>query len=248
MKKIAKKVINALGYEIKQKGINDIFLVRQSFEEALRHIRSTGYIPDLIIDVGTADGTPPLQNIFSDSNFFWIEPLKEFENALKGLQQKFKGDYIISAVGSAEGSFVLNVHKDLHGSTMFNETDGKASDGEPREIPVTTLNKLSAEYNWRQFNKILLKADVQGFELEVLKGSNEILANVDLIILEVSLFRFLKNSPDLFDVIAYMKGLGYVVYDIVGGINRPLDHALGQKDLVFVKENGLFRQSHGWIK
>src|SRR5688572_5278459 len=150
MKKIAKKIVEALGYELKRKGINDIFSVRQSFEEALTHIRSTGYSPDLIIDVGAADGTPPLQNVFPDSIFFWIEPLKEFENALKGLRQKFKGSYIISAVGSTEGSFVLNVHNDLHGSTMFNETDGEASDGEPREIPVSTLNKLCTEYNWKQ--------------------------------------------------------------------------------------------------
>ena len=45
-----------------------------------------------------------------------------------------------------------------------------------------------------------------------------------------------------------MKDVGYVVYDIIGGINRPLDLALGQKDLVFVKENGVFRKSHGWAK
>ena len=248
MKKIVKRIAEVLGYELKRKDINDIFFIRQSFEEALRHIRSTGYLPDLIIDVGTAGGTPPLQNVFSDSIFFWIEPLKEFENALKGLRQKFNGRYIITGVGNTEGNFVINVHNDLHGSTMFNETDGNASDGEPREIPVTTLNKLCAEYNWKQFNKILLKVDVQGFEVEVLKGAHDVLANVDVIILEVSLFRFLKKSPDFFDVITYMKGLGYVVYDIVAGINRPLDSALGQKDLVFVKENGFFRKSHRWTK
>jgi hypothetical protein len=48
--------------------------------------------------------------------------------------------------------------------------------------------------------------------------------------------------------ITYMKNIGYVVYDIVGGINRPLDYALGQKDLVFVKDNGFFRRSQGWTE
>jgi hypothetical protein len=43
-----------------------------------------------------------------------------------------------------------------------------------------------------------------------------------------------------------MKKKGFVVYDIVGGINRPKDMALGQKDLVFVKESGSIRNSHAW--
>ncbi len=36
---------------------------------------------------------------------------------------------------------------------------------------------------------------------------------------------------------------GFVVYDISGGHNRLLDYALGQIDLVFVRENGGFRIS-----
>jgi len=75
-----------------------------------------------------------------------------------------------------------------------------------------------------------------------------LLEQVEVIILEVSFFRFLKNAPDFYDVVAYLKSIGYVVYDIFGGINRPLDNALAQKDLIFVKENGILRQSHGWAK
>jgi len=248
MKSIFKRVIDSLGYEIRKKGVVDIFSIRQSFLDAMKNIRLKGYTPDLIIDVGAADGTPPLQSVFQGSTFFWIEPLKEFENDLRGLQQKYQGNYVISAVGSTEGAFILNVHKDFHGSTMLKETDGEVADGTPREIPVTTLNKLYKVNEWGRFNKVLLKIDVQGFELEVLRGANEILKNVDVIILEVSLFRFLKDSPDFYDVVTYMKSIGYVVYDIVGGINRPLDYALGQKDLVFVKEDGFFRRNHGWSK
>ena len=238
----------AIGYELRRKNLHDMFLIRQSLNEALEQLKYVGYHPDLIIDVGAADGTPPLQTAFPKSQFFWIEPLKEFEPALRSLQQKLQGDYSITAVGSSEGSFVLNVHKDLHGSTLLNEIDGKDADGTQRQIPVTTLNKLSTIHNWKTFRKILLKVDVQGFELEVLEGSKEILSNIDVIMLEVSFFRFLKNAPDFYDIIAYMKDIGFVVYDIVGGINRPLDYALGQKDLVFVKDNGFFRRFQGWTE
>jgi FkbM family methyltransferase len=248
MKAVIKNTLDSLGYEIKRKNIRDMFAIRHKFDETLLHLREIGFYPDLVIDVGAADGTPPLQKHFPDSYFFWIEPLQEFEPALKKLQLHLNGEYLIAGVGKEEGSFDFNVHDDLHGSTMFNETEGTHADGKKRQVPVLTLNKLNKIYNWQQFERVLLKADVQGFELEVLKGADDIFPNVEVMILEVALFKFLRNAPDFHEVVDYMKNIGYVVFDIIGGINRPLDFSLGQVDLVFVKEDGIFRQSHGWAK
>lgn len=257
MKKIIQKIIavfgyelifKTIGYEIRRKNLKDLFAIRNTFEESLAHLKDTGFYPDLVIDVGAADGTPALQTGFPKSRFFWIEPLIEFEPALKNLQKKLNGDYAITAVGSEEGYKEIHIHADLHGSSLYREADGEQADGVSRIIPVTSLDQLSRLHRWNQYRKILLKADVQGFELEVLKGASDLLEQVEVIILEVSFFRFLKNAPDFYDVVTYLKSIGYVVYDIFGGINRPLDNALAQKDLIFVKENGILRQSHGWAK
>ena len=43
-----------------------------------------------------------------------------------------------------------------------------------------------------------------------------------------------------------MKNLGFVVYDIFGEQFRPLDGALGQIDMAFVKERGIFRTDHAY--
>jgi FkbM family methyltransferase len=248
MKTLIKNILDSFGYEIKRKNLRDQFRIRQKFEESLHHLKEIGFYPELVIDVGAADGTPPLQEAFPESFFFWIEPLIEFEPELRKLKKKFKGDYVIAGVGEEEGIFTLNVHEDLHGSTMYNEETGTHLDGQARELQLLTLDKLGNIHSWNRFKKILLKVDVQGFELEVLKGAKKMLHDTDVIILEVSLFKFLKNAPDFYAVVSFMKHIGYVVYDIVGGINRPLDLALGQTDIVFVKEDGLFRTSHHWIK
>jgi hypothetical protein len=42
----------------------------------------------------------------------------------------------------------------------------------------------------------------------------------------------------------HMKNRGFVAYDISGLQYRPLDNALSQVDIAFVKEDGLFRQRH----
>ena len=43
-----------------------------------------------------------------------------------------------------------------------------------------------------------------------------------------------------------MHEQGFVVYDILEGIFRPYDNALGQVDLVFAKANGPLRASYAW--
>ena len=90
----------------------------------------------------------------------------------------------------------------------------------------------------------LIKVDVQGGELEVLSGASRSLSDAEVVILEVSLFEFVEDGPELHDVVTFMKAKGFVAYDMFGGHTRPLDGALAQVDIVFVKERGVFRTSH----
>ncbi|GAI90915.1 unnamed protein product, partial [marine sediment metagenome] len=57
------------------------------------------------------------------------------------------------------------------------------------------------------------------------------------------MFQFVEDGPQLFDIVAFLKQKGFVVYDIVGHNYRPLDDALAEVDIVFVKEKGMFRSS-----
>jgi hypothetical protein len=43
-----------------------------------------------------------------------------------------------------------------------------------------------------------------------------------------------------------MRERGFVAYDIFGGHTRPLDGALGQIDMAFVRESGRFRTHHAY--
>jgi hypothetical protein len=88
-----------------------------------------------------------------------------------------------------------------------------------------------------------LKLDVQGYELEVLKGFDRYLSETDVILSEVSLLDIHKGVPLIKDVLDFMHGCGFVVYDICSvSTRRPLDHALWQTDLMFVKEDSAFRK------
>lgn len=77
-----------------------------------------------------------------------------------------------------------------------------------------------------------------------MRGAEKVLSESELVILEASLFQFFQGGPQLHDVVIFMKDRGFVVYDIFGGHYRPLDGALAQVDMAFVRENGQFRKYH----
>jgi FkbM family methyltransferase len=245
VKRLLKKMLAKAGYEIRNKRYKDIFTIRQTMLEAFEHIKSVGFYPDLVIDIGAADGTPSLQSAFGDSNYFWVEPLEEFRPALENLKKKLTGNYLIAAMGKEDGEMEIFIQKDKVGSSLLSGIENRDNGKINRKIPVFALKNIAIE-KFMNYSRILLKVDVQGFELQVLEGTGDFLEKIEVIILEVSLFNFLKDMPDIFDVVDYMKKKGFVIYDIVEGINRPHDMALGQKDLIFVKESGIFRQSHSW--
>ncbi len=57
---------------------------------------------------------------------------------------------------------------------------------------------------------------------------------------------FLIGGPQLYDVVKFMKERGFVVYDIMDYGYRPLDGAMSQVDMAFVKESGRFRKDRSF--
>jgi hypothetical protein len=92
----------------------------------------------------------------------------------------------------------------------------------------------------------VLKIDVEGYELEVLKGAGRLFGKTELVILEVSLYRF-WGQPVFHEVVAWMADRGYVLYDFAGFNRRPKDGTLGQADACFIRQDSrLRRDGTGW--
>jgi FkbM family methyltransferase len=218
---------------------------RRRLYESYELLKKNGFHPATVIDVGVANGTPELYKVFPEAYFLLIEPLVEFENKMKSILETVQGSYELVAAGSKNMTITLNVHNEhLDGSSILKEEMGSIADGTQRTVPMLKVEDIVKKKNVHA--PILLKVDVQGAELEVLKGCVNLLSDIEVIVLEVSLFNFMKESPDFYDVVEHMKNIGYVAYDILFGWNRPLDNALGQVDIVFVKENGFLRENHAF--
>ena len=218
---------------------------RTGMGEVLKNIAALGFYPTTVIDVGVANGTGPLYEVYPDSYYLLIEPLIEFENKIGEILQKVKGEVFWGGCFSESREIAINVHLDhLAGSSLFRESMGTRFDGVPRKIRCERLDTLVKERTLA--GPYLLKIDAQGAEIDILRGSTAILEKTELILLEASLFEFMVGSPQFAEVIHFMTNLGYVTYDLFGMLYRPLDNALGQVHIAFVRENSSLRRSPFW--
>jgi FkbM family methyltransferase len=259
LKREAKKTLYVVGLQIQRnpagfprwkihrKGLLRLARKQSStLGQFLKHITGLGYQPVTVIDVGVGYGTPELYKAFPGARHLLIEPLMEFEGTLQRIAKKYGAEYVIAAATDEPGHVVMNVSQALDTSSLLGspQQTWTPATAHTRQVRAIQLGDLCQEK--RLGGSYLIKGEVQGAELKMLNGAGRILNDTDVVILEVSLFRFLEGVPDFYDVIAYMKGRGFVVYDIFGGSLRPVDGALGQVDIAFVKEGGIFRTTHAY--
>ena len=93
----------------------------------------------------------------------------------------------------------------------------------------------------------MLKLDVQGYELWVLKGAEESLPGIRVILAEVNLLDIHKGVPLLHEVTDWLFQRGYVAYDICGLTRRPLDDALWQADMIFIRRDDALRADKSYF-
>lgn len=248
MKTLLTKIFHSLGLDIRRYRKGDRYDPgRRTMESVLANVRKIGFRPGTIIDVGVAGGTYALYETFPEAKHLLVEPLEEFIPELEKICEQFGASYVNAAAGSTEMEMSINVHPEhLEGSSFYKEEMGASFDGIERTVKCVRIDNLIKEMNLP--GPYILKADVQGGELDVVDGASGIMDSCEIIILEISTFYLMKNAPDFYDVAEYMKNKEFVLYDIFDVGERPLDGALAQMDVAFVKESGVFRKDHSFAE
>lgn len=207
-----------------------------SMEWSLRNIKALGFSPRTIVDVGAYQGdwTQMVRIIFPQASILMVEAQASKEAVLKQVASEYPGevDYTISLLGSEEMDDVPFYELETGSSVLPEQSDIKR---EVTHYSMQTLDRVVSRQLKGDCD--FLKLDVQGFEIEVLKGATETLKGVEVVLMEVSLLGVNKGSPLLHEAIQYMTQRGFLAYDICSFTRRPLDNALWQTDFIFVKES-----------
>jgi FkbM family methyltransferase len=186
------------------------------------------------LDGGAADGNWARQfkQIFPQAQVICVEPREDAQAGLAQLASEISGIHIAKTLlGEAPGVVEFFEHADqssmLPGST-------RGAFGKTVRAPVDTIDALVARLGLPSPD--FIKLDLQGAELKALAGAREALKTANAVQLEVGLFAFQKGSPLIGDVMEFMKERGFRTYDILGLWHRPLDGALAQGDVLFIRE------------
>jgi FkbM family methyltransferase len=214
----------------------------------LQDVRARGFVPNCILDIGAnrGDWSRLAGTVFPDAKFLLVEPQQEMESALQEFCRTHKQSSVVMAgAGASNGELVQTIWEDLAGSSFLPQADsGLIEKGEQRSVPVRTIDSILESHP--QHRPDLVKIDVQGFELEVLKGAEKLFSLAELFVIEASLFEFMSGQPLVSEIVGYMRDKGFELYDVAGYMRRPFDGALGQMDLVFASSNGQLRKTSRW--
>ena len=95
------------------------------------------------------------------------------------------------------------------------------------------LNTYEAPY--------LLKIDVEGYELELLKGAEKTLEDTGLIVVETSLIERYENGCTFLDVANFLDARGFALYEIVEMGVRTHAAPVAFLDAAFVPKTSVLR-------
>lgn len=177
-----------------------------------------------VFDVGVSGGTPQLYRAFPDSYYVLIEPLREHLEDLDAILQHHTGEYVLAAAGAEPGSATINVEPNRRAkSSMLRRTDRTATGDEleQRRVPVTTLDEIARSRDLAKPYGV--KIDTEGFELEVIRGAEQVLKDAVLVIAEASTVPRFEGGYRNADLIEELRMHGFVPFDILRSTRAFVD-------------------------
>jgi FkbM family methyltransferase len=211
-----------------------------SMSASIAKIKENGFQPGAIIDVGAYQGewTKMVRGIYSATPIVMLEANPEKRSFLEDVSRLSGGitHYEIALLGPKPNDSVPYYVMETGSSVLSEQTTIPRS---VKSLPMTTVDDVLRERKLSE--PYFLKLDVQGYELEVLKGASRTLESTEVIVLEVSLMEYNAGAPLLDEVVASMSSKGFLAFDICGTFRRESDQALFMIDLMFVRSESQLR-------
>lgn len=200
--------------------------MKPSKQEFCKFLADTGFELSCVIDVGILTDTPELRTNFQHVKQILIEPQVKYFDVIR---KKYKNNnYELLNIGCDEKPGELFLHeRSTHGGgglpTHNSLKTYKSSKTYTSStiVKVDTLNNISKDINeW-----ILLKIDVDGKEVDILKGGIECLKKCAFVIIEATAERFQRIVDIMYDNDFSVFGIVDICY---------LKNSFWQCDLVFI--------------
>ena len=204
IKQLIRRVLNKFGVEVGH-------YVRQRYRIMKFHDIS------LVLDIGANTGqyAEMLRREGYMGKIYSFEPIK---SAFEQLSQKVGADPLWQcqnvALGDTDGTAEINISKNIVSSsilpiTSLSTTAAPDSGYIAKEtISISRLDSIYPEIV-KESEQVYMKIDVQGFEMQVLKGALNSLPKVKVVEIEISIAQLYKDQPSLFAILTHFQSFNF---------------------------------------
>jgi FkbM family methyltransferase len=201
-------------------------------DKLLRHIK-----PKTFVDIGCHVGnfTKELYYRCPECRVVMVEANKNCEPYLRLLGKP----YDIIALSDKKGTadlYIEKINPVATGASLYKENTDWYSDGKYETVTVETDTLDSRAYfDSEQID--LIKIDVQGSELDILKGGTMTMKRTSYALIELSLVEYNQGSPLIGEVVDQMIDSGFCMVDILEyhSFSHLYGGAIFQLDILFRK-------------
>ena len=196
---------------------------------------------DFIVDIGANDGQwiSAVRRSNVKTKALCIEPLPTNFSRLTSIE--FKNiDFLNYAVGNKNGEITINEASNSGLSSSILKMGSAHKSAAPGvrfsrklKIKIIKLSKVLTDY---KYNKIFVKIDTQGYELDILKSlDSDTWKKIYAFEVEVNLVATYRNCGLIEQVIALLRSKGFHPYRVEPGFGMPNFGQQLQMDVLFKK-------------
>ena len=183
---------------------------RLSHRKRLGYLKTTGVEFRRVLDLGAYEGnwTRLLRSIYPAAQVVMVDANEDKKVFLKGL-----GEFHIAVLADTDGReveyFKCQNGDAGSGNGIYREnTVFKFAPEKRRCVTLATLLGSDEGFD-------LIKMDVQGAELDVIRGGLRIVRNSRYLLLELQTHDYNLGAPHFEEVVAFLHGEGFAVIDVV---------------------------------
>lgn len=208
-----------------------------SFTATLTGLFEKGVRYGTVIDLGCADGHFFLSHqslgIFPGALPLHVDPNPLYEDSLKAIKGAVGGHYMIAAASDRRGEVEMTTSAHPYWNSLRPQGDAYWERVNRLNEPATmTVKAVTLDFLAKKFNlapPYLLKLDIQGAEVQALRGGADVLKQTSVVICEADIDDFEDINRTLVDA-------GFRLYDLTQH-NWLQDHSLGWFYPVYLNRN-----------